>query len=299
MSNDLTKIRVILDWTPDAKHSIIWAAEKNGLFAHEGLTIEMVPPPSKSSNSLQKIHDLEAELAINYPHNVLLMRGDLPRLISVGALVKKNSEGLLSIKKTEITEPAHIKGKRIGIGPSPVSRSQFEVFLTANGLRYEDIELKYVGFEGEELLLAGEIDALDAVWYAIPRTERKGHEINFIPYTVSGVPDSPFLVFTGENGWVSSNTAALKRFFSCLKAGLSIVSGWGFADWKSYTDTIEGRNTEEEMKIWETTLPLIDDGDTLFRQNINEIEKLQDILFDKNLMQEKYRIGEIFSNEYI
>ena len=37
MTNTHIPIRIILDWTPDAKHSIIWAADRAGYFEQEGL----------------------------------------------------------------------------------------------------------------------------------------------------------------------------------------------------------------------------------------------------------------------
>ena len=299
MTDKLIQVRIILDWIPDAKHSIIWAADKAGCFEQEGLKVDMLEPPSKSANSLEKVLSGEAELAINYPHNILLMRKELPHLVSIGSMIKKNSEGLLSLHDKNIYAPEHLKHKKIGIGPSPVSKSQFEVFLSSNSLSYEDIELRYVGFEGEELLLKGEIDALDAVQYAIPRTEGKGYRVNFIPYTTSGVPDSPFLIFTGSAAWVEEHGEMLKKFFSCLKKGFSLVQRWDEEEWESYTSTCKGRTPHEEMNIWKATLPLIDDGGPLFEQNIPEIEKLQDILHQKGLLPEKYTIADIFLNSYI
>ena len=72
MPDKMTTVRIILDWTADAKHAIIWAADKFGYFKEAGLKVEMVEPPSKSANSLEKVHNGEAELSINYPHNILL-----------------------------------------------------------------------------------------------------------------------------------------------------------------------------------------------------------------------------------
>jgi putative hydroxymethylpyrimidine transport system substrate-binding protein len=299
MTDTAAQIRIILDWTLDAKHSIIWAADKEGCFKECGLNVELLEPLSKSASSLEQVHSGAAELAINYPHNILLMRKELPNLAAVGSMIKKNSEGLLSLRVKNIDSADKLKNMRIGIGPSPVSKSQFEVFLTSNGLSYQDIDLSYVGFEGEELLLKDEIDALDAVQYAIPRTEAKGHQVNFIAYTTSGVPDSPFLVFTGSADWVTTHGEDLKSFFACLKKGLAIVKSWDRKRWKSYTDACKDRTPDEEMSIWKTTLPLMDDNGILFDQNVNEIEKLQEILYQKGLLTEKYQIADIFINTYI
>ena len=292
----MEKIRVILDWTPDAKHSIIWAAQRNRYFQEKGISVEMVAPPSKSAKSLEMIHQGRAEIAINYPHNILLMREDLPRLLCLGALVKKNSQGLLSLQEKKIVLPADLKGKRLGIGPSPVSRGQFEVFLSSNDLSVKDLIVRTVGFEGEELLLADEIDALDAVQYAITRTIGKGRKVNFIPYTRFGVPDSPFLVFISTDLWADERRELVKGFFSSLIKGLSLVKTWTPGEWKEYTDTVPGRTPEEEMKIWEATLPLIDDGGKLFANNITELEKLQRILFQKGVLKKEYICKKIFLN---
>ena len=290
----MNKIRVILDWTPDAKHSIIWAAQEEGFFGEYGLSVEMLGPPSKSANSLKMIHMGNAEIAINYPHNLLLMREEFPHLLSLGALVKKNSQGLLSLKDKGIAVPENLQGMRIGIGPSPVSQSQFEVFLSSNNLTENDVNLRIVGFEGEDLLLADEIDALDAVQYAIPRTVGKGREVNFIPYTDYGVPNSPFLVFISSSIWAEEHEEQIADFFKASKKGFDRVKEWTSAEWKKYTDTIPGRNPEEEMVIWEKTLPLIDDGGKLFEHKISELERLQDILFQKGLLKRKYKITELF-----
>ncbi|MDP7643133.1 MAG: ABC transporter substrate-binding protein [Anaerolineales bacterium] len=298
MSNKTTRIRVLLDWDQDSKHAIIWAADKAGLFGKKGLDVEMVPPLPKS---LERVHNGEVELAINYPHNILMMRKDFPNLISVGALVKTNPEGLVTLKKDGIAKPEDMKNKTIAIGWSPLGKSQIEIFLSHHNLTDQDIEIVPVARDGETRLLAGEFDVLNGVQYGIPRMEREGHASNFFPYINSGVPDSAFLVFTGQKNWVDSSTYALKQFFFCLKEGLSLVKKWGKEEWESYTDTIEirKRDRDEEMAVWEAILPMIDDGGDLFHHDVEEIKKLQEILFSGGMLDTKYPIEEIFVNSHL
>jgi len=296
MSDTTTRIRVMLDWEADAKHAIIWAADKAGLFGKSGLKVAMVPHVPQS---LEKVHAGEVELAIDYPHNILLKRKELPNLISVGALVKTNPEGLISLKKSGITTPKDLENKKIAIGGSPLAKSQIKIFLDYHDLTDKNIELVPAGRNRSESLLAGEYDALNAVQYANPRTERKGYEVNFLPYINSGVPDSAFLVFTGREDWVNSNAEALKQFLSCLKEGLDLVKEWGNEEWESYTDSIEGRNRDEEMAIWEATLPMIDDGGDLFHHDIDALKELQDILYIGGMLETTYPVEEVFVNSYL
>jgi len=135
--------------------------------------------------------------------------------------------GAIPVRKSVLEEPEDLKGKRIGIGPSPVSRAQFAVFLSENGLNPEDVHIATVGFEGERLLIDGDIEALDAVEYANTRTRRKGYEVNFMAYSRFGIPDSPFLIFAARRDWVEENREATRRFLAAAAEGFSGVKQCG------------------------------------------------------------------------
>lgn len=259
--------------------------------------MEMVPPQPER---LEKVQAGEFELAIDYPHNILLMRNELPDLVSVGALVKTNPEGILTLARDAIGTPRDLANKTIAIGWSPLGKSQAEIFLSHHGLT-DQVELVPVGRDGEVRLMAGEFDALNGVHYGIPRMAREGIETNFFFYIDSGVPDSAFLVFTGQKEWVNAHTQDLRQFFSCLREGLGLVKGWGGEEWEIYTESIEGRKRfrDEEMAVWEAVLPLIDDGGDLFHHNVEEIGKLQDILRSAGMLDTLYPVEEIFLNSHL
>lgn len=290
------KIRLLLDWTMDAKHAIFAEAIRKGCYAEIGLELTLVEPASKSSEAIELVASGDAEMAINYPHNILLLRPPDSDIVSVGALVKKNPEGLLSLSATEIEKPADLKGKRIGIGPSPVSRAQFAVFLSENGLNPEDVDIATVGFEGERLLIDGDIEALDAVEYANTRTRRKGYEVNFMAYSCFGIPDSPFLVFAARRGWVEKNRESIRGFLTASAEGLAGVKRWGRDDWGRYTAGIKHRTVEEEMEVWESIQPLIEGQGRLFAHSIAALNGLKEILLKKGVLRQDVAVEDIFLN---
>ncbi|MBA7470718.1 hypothetical protein ES707_06005 [subsurface metagenome] len=290
------KIRLLLDWTMDAKHAIFAEAIRKGCYAEIGLELTLVEPASKSSEAIELVASGDAEMAINYPHNILLLRPPGSDIVSVGALVNKNPEGLLSLSATGIEKPADLKGKRIGIGPSPVSRAQFAVFLSENWLNPEDVDIATVGFEGERLLIDGDIEALDAVEYANTRTRRKGYEVNFMAYSCFGIPDSPFLVFAARRGWVEKNRESIRGFLTASAEGLAGVKRWGRDDWGRYTAGIKHRTGEEEMEVWESIQPLIEGQIRLFAHSIAALNGLKEILLKKGLLRQDVAIEDIFLN---
>jgi putative hydroxymethylpyrimidine transport system substrate-binding protein len=295
----LKKIRLLLDWTMDAKHAIFSDAMRRGCYAERGLELELLEPASKSSDAIQLIATEQAEIAINYPHNILLLRPPGTDIVSVGALVKSNPEGLLSLSDTGIGKPSDLKGKRIGIGPSPVSRAQFTAFLSENRLSPRDVDIVTVGFEGERLLIGGDIDVLDAVEYANSRTRRKGYEINFLAYSQFGIPDSPFLVFAASGRWVEENGEAVRGFLAASAEGLAGVKRWGSEEWGSYVAEMQNRVVEEEMEIWENILPLIEGQGPLFAHAIATLKGLREILRNKAILTHEVVIESIFLNTFL
>jgi len=293
------RVRLLLDWKRDAKHALFVEGLERGAFARAGIDLELVEPEAKSIRALERLYQGGVELAINYPHNLLLSGGQYPGLLSAGALVRRNPEGLLSLARRPVRSPAELAGRRVGIGPSPVSLAQFEVFCRANRLDRESLEVVTVGFEGEELLLSGSIDALDAVAYAIARTERKGHPACFLPYARCGIPDSPFLVFAARGAWAEAHDGLLRSFLRVTAESLARVSAWGDTEWLAYAGAIPGRNGPEEKAVWEAVRPLILGEGRLFAQDLAALEGLQRILLASGLLAAPADLRALFPDRFL
>lgn len=288
-------IRLLLDWTLDAKHAVFLEAKEKGYYEEYAIDLDIMEPAQKSSLALERLYKDEADLVINYPHNIMLMQQDVPGIISIAALVQSNPEGLLSLKEKGIESPADIRGKTIGVGPSPVSQAQLEMFLSLNGIPKDSVTFNVVGFEGEKLLLENKIDLLDAVSYAIPRTVRKGKDVNFFTYTSYGLPDSPFLVFAARDSWVKTHRETAVNFLKATAKGFDDVSKWEISDWERYTHDIPGKYGEEEKEVWELTRDLMTKS-RLFYQDVRGVEGLADLLREKKILTAEIDCSSLFLN---
>lgn len=293
------RIRLLLDWKPDAKHALFREGMDRGAYAAAGIELELVEPAAKSIEGLALLSRGEAELSINYPHNLLLSSGQYPGLLSTGALVRRNPEGLLSLAASPVRAPADLVGKRVGIGPSPVSQGQFDVFCRENGLDRARLDVVVVGFDGEEQLLDGRIQALDAVAYAIARTERKGHAVCFVPYARFGIPDSPFLVFAARATWADRHAGLLAEFFRVTAESFARVCAWGRREWAAYAAGIAGRDGDEEQEVWKATRPLIEGTGRLFSHDIAALAGLQEILLARGLLAAPADLPRVFTDRFL
>jgi putative hydroxymethylpyrimidine transport system substrate-binding protein len=293
----MDQIRLLLDWKQDAKHAIFQAGLDGSEYQKRGIQLILREPEAKSIDALAAVSNGRVEMAINYPHNLMHQSGE--GLLSVGALVKHNPQGLLSLERAGIETPTELAGKRIGIGPSPISKVQFDVFVSSNNLSGNPPETITVGFEGEDLLLENKIDALDAVAYANIRTIRKGFPVRFFPYIKSGVPDSPFLVFIADSSWCSRNERVVRSFFEATAAGYQRACRWEQEHWSDYVVNTPGRSIEEEYAVWKDIQPLIWGSGKLFQQNHDELQRLQEILYEANLIDRKLAIDRVFTNHFL
>jgi len=293
----MVQLRLLLDWKKDAKHAIFQAGLNSDEYRQRGIALELIEPRTKSIDALDIVSSGPAEMAINYPHNLMYQSPE--QLLSVGALVQQNPQGLLSLVRSGIETPADLAGKRVGVGPSPISRIQFDMFVSANGLTRRPPEMITVGFEGEDLLLENRIDALDAVAYANIRTVRKGAPVNFFPYIRSGIPNSPFLVFVANRSWCNRNEPVVRRFLEATTAGYHRVCGWEQGHWRDYVAGLPERSAEEESAVWKDIQPLIWGAGKLFRQNHTELSRLQDILSAAQLIDGKLEIDQVFTNRFL
>ena len=52
----LNKLRLLLDWTLDAKHALFVEAGKRGFYREQGIELEIMEPAQKSSMALERLH---------------------------------------------------------------------------------------------------------------------------------------------------------------------------------------------------------------------------------------------------
>ena len=51
-SEELTKVSIVLDWTPNTNHTGLYVAQKMGYYEEAGLEVEILPAPEGGSSAL-------------------------------------------------------------------------------------------------------------------------------------------------------------------------------------------------------------------------------------------------------
>jgi NitT/TauT family transport system substrate-binding protein len=107
-------VRLQLQWTPQAQFAGYFAADKQGYYTAEGLTVEMVPGgPTVVPQQVGSAPD-GPEFTISWVPKVLEAREAGSDLIDIAQVFQRSGTLSVTWKETGITDPCGFAGKKVG-----------------------------------------------------------------------------------------------------------------------------------------------------------------------------------------
>src|SRR5690606_5117042 len=123
----LTKVKVVLDWTPNTNHTGLYVARDKGFFAEQGLDVEIVQPGDAGAD--QMVAAGAAEFGVSYQESITMARTSGVPLVSVAAVIQHNTSGFASPVGHHITRPRDFEGKRYGGWGAPVEEAVIDSLM--------------------------------------------------------------------------------------------------------------------------------------------------------------------------
>lgn len=158
----LTKVKLQLQWVPQAQFAGYYAAVDQGYYADEGLDVEIVPggvdivPQDVLSAG-------DVDYAISWVPKVLGSIEQGAAITDVAQIFERSGTLGVSFKDADITSPADFKGKNVG---SWGFGNEWELFagMQEEGVGLGDISLIQQSFD-MNALIQGDIDVAQAMTY--------------------------------------------------------------------------------------------------------------------------------------
>ena len=163
---ELTKVRLQLQWAPQAQFAGFFAAKEEGFYEAAGLDVELIPGgpdviPQQVGSAANG-----PEFTISWVPKVLEAREGNPAsdLVNIAQHFQRSGTLSVSWKESNITKPADFKGKKVGVWDFG---NEFEVTAAAKKAGLEagtDFEKVIQPFD-MTLLLSKQIDVAEAMIY--------------------------------------------------------------------------------------------------------------------------------------
>lgn len=290
-------ITLMLDWLPNPDHVPLYVAQEEGLFAEEGLEVELLVPGNPSDPAKLAAAG-RIDLGITTGLNLIIARDQGLPLTAIGALIQHPLGGLLALKARGIGSLEDLRGRRIGYSLEPEEPVLWRAMLGCVGLVPQDYELINVGFSTVAALLSGAVEAIGAFRnYEKVLVELQGEETSFFPLEEYCIPDHYELVLVANERTLREHSAALRGFIAALKGAIDLT----LRDPNRAIDLFFKANPELEdelnLRSFLATLRYFEGSPCV--SDPKRWAPLQDFLFDQGLIAQKAPLEELFTEEFL
>jgi len=217
LAND--KIKMTMNWTADTAHLGFAMAKKQGLYEAEGLDVELEEGRG-SSVAAQLVATGQSELGYADAGAALNVASKGAPIRIIGTIWKSGQFGIQSLASSGIKTPADLKGKKIAVAPGTAMVPLVPVFLRANGMSEDDVEIVSAKQNAAlGLLASGEIDAIaETPENVVVPLGAEGLEVDNMYFYNHGVPVVSLSLIARDDK-IAANPDLYKRFLKATMAG--------------------------------------------------------------------------------
>ncbi|GLB60464.1 ABC transporter substrate-binding protein [Cytobacillus sp. NCCP-133] len=216
---DLKKITVVLDWTPNTNHTGLYVAKDKGYFKEEGLDVEIIMPGEAGADQLTASG--KADFGVSYQESITEARVQGVPLVSIAAVIQHNTSGFASPADKNIKTPKDFEGKTYGGWGAPVEKSVMESLMKTENADVKKVSIVNMG--DADFFTAVKRD-IDFAWIYYGWTgveaELRGEKINMVYLTdYSEKLDYYTPVLATNEKMIKDNPETVKAFLKAASKG--------------------------------------------------------------------------------
>lgn len=159
----------------------LYTGVEKGWFKDEGIKIDFMPIPGGAINLVAVLSQGGGDIAWAGGYTIIQARARGVPIIGVQSASAESLWSLISHKDANITKPADLEGKTIGVlAFSSATHFMVQALLRSAGLSESDVKLRPIGISGPTLLSQKQIDAY--VWFRTQglALQAKGVPVNLL-----------------------------------------------------------------------------------------------------------------------
>lgn len=253
--NQLQSVTLMLDWFVNPNHGPIIIAQKQGLFAKEGLDVT-IQQPADPSIPHKLVAARKVDLAITYPNTLIASAAENLPIEHVSTLISTPLNALIVLDKSGITNLSQLAGKKIGVSISGNEDASINTMLQTAGVKPGSVKVINVGWALSASLASGKVDA---IWggqrnFELNQLQLEGYPSHAFYPEEHGIPPFDELIFVANKQTL--DIKMVKAFNQALEQATIFIINHPDQAWeifKSYApDTLD---TELNHKAWQDTLP--------------------------------------------
>jgi putative hydroxymethylpyrimidine transport system substrate-binding protein len=298
-TKELKEVNILLDWYPNAVHSFLYAAEDQGYFKEAGLKVNLITPAG-TDDGIKLVAAGKADLAISYPKQVILARGENIPVKSVGAIVRSSLNQLMVRKDSGVKTLKDLEGKKVGYPSFDIDKETVKTMVKEAGGDPSKVEFVDVGYDLMAGIESKQVDAIIGGYINHEKIllEKQGIQLDTFAPVDFGMPNNYELAFIASDDEIKNNNDTIQAFLGAAKKGFEYTKN---NPDKALDLVLKAQNEsfpldeETEKKSLKILLPLMENESGKFlSQDEENWNKNIKWLEDNNLLKEKVNSKDLF-----
>jgi len=300
-NNKLQKVSIMLDWYPNAVHSLLYVAQEKGYFKEQGLDVD-IKMPADTNDPLRMVAANQVDIAISYQPEVLIARDEQIPVQSFGALVRHPLNTLMFPADSPIQSPKDLAGKTVGYPSIPLDEAIINTMVKNDGGNPNKVKMVDVGWDLIPAMATNKTNALIGGYSNHEKLllDKEGHQMRTLSPTKYGVPDYYELVLVASEKGLKEKPDVYKKFMKAITEGQKYVQDHpdkGLSILMNHEDKSSPLDKGVETKSLQILLPLMDSKDKPFGyQDPATWENVSKWLYDNKVIKTQVKSSEAFKN---
>ncbi len=297
-------VSVLLNWSPTVEHIPIFVARELGYFKSEGLDV-VIKEGVGGADTAKVVGSGAENIGISAGTVLPIAREKGIPVVAIAVYYQKDPHAIISLKKTGVTQPNDLEGKRVGVKFGATSHYMYNAITEKYGVDRKKIEEVSIGKDVVQLLVSGRVDVvMGYISDEAVHAERLGGPLNLMLVHDLGLPLYGNLYVTSER-YAREHPETVTRF---LRAAFK---AWDFMleNREKAVDlfikanpVLEGRQDILRAQL-EKSLALLVSKDSLQAglgvQTKAGWDDVQDVLLKMGMIKRKVDSTTLFASEFL
>jgi putative hydroxymethylpyrimidine transport system substrate-binding protein len=214
---------LVLDFTPNAVHSGIYAAKREGYYDDEGVDLT-IRQPGESTDAPKLLAAGRADFAILDIHDLGIARERGIEIVGTMPLVQRPLAAVIARGDRSIATPRELEGRTVGVTGLPSDEAVVDSEVSADAGDPAQVKRVTIGFNAISALAAGKVDAATGFWNAeAVALRRQGVPIRVFKVNEYGAPPYPELVLATARKTVEDDPGLVRSVLAATTHGYELT----------------------------------------------------------------------------
>jgi NitT/TauT family transport system substrate-binding protein/putative hydroxymethylpyrimidine transport system substrate-binding protein len=243
---------VVLDFTPNAVHTGIYAAQAEGFYEDAGIDLH-IQAPGESTDAPKLLAAGRTDFAILDITDLGIADEKGLELVGLMPIVQAPLAAVLARRDGPVKSPRDMDGHQVGVTGLPSDTAVVRSEVAGDGGDPDGVDEVTIGFNAVASLAAGKVDAATGFWNAeAVEAESKGIPLRVFKVDEYGAPHYPELILTTTRKELESEPAMVEDMVAATRRGYNFTEAEpqrALGDLLAANPSLERADQEAQLQV--------------------------------------------------